>query len=90
MSWVRLTNRDHNNIRRSKSMQQALAKEAARIADEANSRAGLSEGYTSTSEAPPDPDLTVGADRARAHVWASGAAVRAEKKNGILMGMADQ
>jgi hypothetical protein len=90
MSWVKLTSRDHNAIRKSKPMQQALAKEAARIADEANSRAGLSEGYTSTSELEPNPDLTVGGDRARAHVWASGAAVGAEKKNGILMGMADK
>jgi hypothetical protein len=89
MSWVKLTNRDHNAIRTSKSMQQALAKEAARIADEANARAGLSDGYTSTSELAPNPDLTVGGDRARAHVWPTGAAIREEKKNGILMGMAE-
>lgn len=90
MSWVKLTKRDHESIRKSPAMRQALAELAAKIAEDANSAAGLDEGYTSTSEVEPNPDLTVSGDRARAHVWATGKAVRAENKNGILMGMADQ
>lgn len=87
-SWVKIPQRDHNTIRRSKDMQNALAKEAARIAREANSRAGLKDAYKSDSPAEPNPDLTVGGDRARAHVWASGEAVGAENRNAYLMGIA--
>jgi hypothetical protein len=83
---------EHNKIRRSKAIQNALAAEAAKIAAEANSRAGLTadDGYKSDSPVAPNPDLTVGDDSARAHVWASGEAVRAEKQNAYLMGIAGE
>jgi hypothetical protein len=92
VSWVKLGRADHNRIRRSKSIQNALADEAAKIAAQANSRAGISaaNGYKSDSPVEPNPDLTVGNDRARAHVWASGEAVRAEKQNAYLMGIAGE
>lgn len=90
MSWVKIGRGEHNKIRRSKDMQTALAALAAKIAAEANSRAGLTtdDGYKSDSPLEPNPDLTVGYDRARAHVWASGKAVKAENDNAILMGIA--
>lgn len=90
MSWVKIGRGEHNKIRRSKDVQNALADLAASIAAEANSRAGLTgdNGYKSDSPVEPNPDLTVGYDRARAHVWASGQAVRAENKDAILMGIA--
>lgn len=91
-SWVKIPRGDHNRIRRSKDVQAALAKEAARIAAKANSMAGLKGGtddcYKSDSPVEPNPDLTVENDRARAHVWASGAAVGKENRNAILMGIA--
>lgn len=90
MSDIKLGKAEHNKIRRSKDIQSALAAEAARIASEANSRAGLSGAYKSDSPAAPNPDLTVGDDRARAHVWASGEAVGAENRNAYLMGLAGE
>ena len=92
MSWVKLGRAEHNRIRRSKDIQNALAAEAAKIAAEANSRAGTpaSNGYKSDSPVAPNPDLTVGNDRARAHVWASGEAVGAENRNAYLMGIAGE
>lgn len=92
MSWVKIGRAEHNRIRRSKNIQNALADEAAKIAAQANSRAGLTadNGYKSDSPVEPNPDLTVGNDRARAHVWASGKAVRAENQNAYLMGIAGE
>lgn len=89
-SWVSIPLKDHKKIMRSKSVQDALAKEAARIAALANSRAGLSDAYKSDSPVEPNPDLTVSSDSARAHVWASGAAVGAENRNAYLMGIAGE
>lgn len=89
MSWVKLTRRDHNAIRTSEHMKKALKKEASRIANLANSRAGISDGYVTESPVEPNPDLTVSQGRARAHVWAKTAeAIQAERKRGILMGIA--
>lgn len=92
MSWVKISRAEHNRIRRSKTIQNALSAEAAKIAAQANSRAGLSgdNGYKSDSPLEPNPDLTVGNDRARAHVWASGEAVGAENRNAYLMGIAGE
>ena len=89
MSWVKLTRRDHNAIRTSESMKRALKKEASRIANQANSRAGITDGYVTESSVEPNPDVTVSQGRARAHVWAKTTeAIRAERKNAILMGIA--
>ena len=71
---------DHNEIRRSAGVQAELSKVADRIAAQANSRAGTTDGYGT--------DLTVGTDRARAHVWAkTGEALHAEAKTAPLMGI---
>ena len=59
-------------------MKDALTDIAVDIAREAGQRAGDSEGYGN--------DLTVGTDRARAHVWArSGKAIHAERKDAVLL-----
>lgn len=87
MSGASIRRADHRRIARSKDVQRALADEAARIAAEANSR-GNTDGYRSDSPLEPNPDLTVSADAARAHVWASGEAVGVENRNAILMGIA--
>jgi hypothetical protein len=89
MSWVSLKRRDHNAIRTSESMKRALKKEASRLANLANSRAGITDGYVTESPVNPNPDLTVSQGRARAHVWAkTSEAIRAERKDAILMGIA--
>lgn len=89
MSGVSIPRREHNKIRRSAAMQRLLAKEAAKIAGKANSAAGISDGYVSTSPVAPNPDLTVKGGSAQAHVWAkTGEAIRAERRNAILMGLA--
>lgn len=86
---LKITLGDHRKIKRSAGVQQALKELAAKVSAEANSRAGISDGYTSESDVAPNPDLTVSADSARAHVWAkTGAAIHAEKKNAILMAIA--
>ena len=60
-------------------MQQLVADEAAKIAAQCGSMAGDPDGYG-------HGDVTVGDDRARAHVWAkSGAAIHAERKDSPLM-----
>lgn len=89
-SYVKIGRGEHNKIRRSKDVQAALAALAAQIADEANAAAGLTSenGYKSESPVEPNPDVTVGYDRARAHVWASGKAVAIENRDAILMGIA--
>lgn len=79
MSLLKLGRAEHNRIRRSAAMQDLVAQVAAEIAAEAGQRAGDPEGYG-------HGDVTVGRDRARAHVWArSGEAIRAERKSSPLM-----
>lgn len=88
-SYVSIPLKEHNKIRRSKDMKAALAAEAEHVAAEANSRAGITDGFVSTSPVAPNPDLTVKGGSAQAHVWAkTGPAIRAENKNAILMGLA--
>lgn len=80
---------EHKKIKRSAGVQDALRALAAKVAAEANSNAGISDGYVSESDAAPNPDLTVSADSARAHVWAkSGEAIAAERRNAVLMTIA--
>jgi len=85
---LKITLGDHHKIMKSAGVQAALRDLAAKVAAQANSMAGMSDGYTSESEMAPNPDLTVGSDSARAHVWATGEAVGIEKKNAILMTIA--
>lgn len=91
-SWVKIGRRDHNTIRRSREVQTALADLAAEIAAKANAAAGITpdagNGYKSESPVEPNPDVTVGGDRARAHVWAAGTAIDIENRDAILMGIA--
>lgn len=87
MSGVSIPRADHRRIARSKDMQAALAKEAATVAAQANSRGGT-DGYRSESPLEPNPDVTKAADSARAHVWPSGEAVGVENRQAILMGLA--
>lgn len=89
MAGLKMTPREFYKIRRSAGMQRALAKLAAELADDANSRAGIADGYVSVSEVAPNPDVTVGKDTTRAHVWAkTGEAIRAERRNSPLMQIA--
>jgi len=68
-----------NKIRKSAAMRQLVAQVAAEIATDASSRAGAPDGYG-------HGDVTVGSDRARAHVWAkTGDAIHAERKDSPLM-----
>lgn len=91
-SWVKISRRDHNTIRSSADMKKALADLAAQIAADANAAAGITpdanNGYKSESPLEPNPDVTVSMGRARAHVWAAGAAVAVENADAILMGIA--
>lgn len=84
---LKITVGDHHKIKKSAGVQAALRDLAAKVAAQANSMAGT-DGYTSESEMAPNPDLTVGSDSARAHVWPTGEAVGAEKRNAILMTIA--
>lgn len=61
MGRLRIMIPEHNAIRRSPAIQAELRKIAAGIAAEAGIRADEPGGYGT--------DLTVGTDRARAHVW---------------------
>lgn len=71
--------REFNAIRRSAWAQQIVAEAAADIAARAGAMAGDPEGYG-------HGDVTVGQDRARAHVWAkTGEAIRAEHRDAPLM-----
>lgn len=71
---------EHRAIRKSKAIQAELKSIAKRIASQAGMRAGVSDGYST--------DMTVGSDRARAHVWPSSReAIRAENKSAPLMGI---
>ena len=73
-----MTNADHAEIRTSAGVQAELRKVASKIAAQANSLAGAPGGYGT--------DLTVGSDRARAHVWPqTPKARRAEAKSAPLM-----
>lgn len=69
---------DHNAIRRSAGVKAELASIAERIADQAGQLADDPGGYGT--------DMTVGSDRARAHVWPeSGPALGSETKHAHLM-----
>lgn len=71
-------NSEHNKIRTSAPVQAELRRLASRFAAEAGGRAGDMGGYGT--------DLTVGTDRARAHVWPqSNKAIGAEIKNAHLL-----
>jgi len=86
--WLKLPRGEHNKIRRSPAMQKLVKQVAAEVAATANGRAGISDGYVSESSLAPNPDVTVGNDTARAHVWAkTGEAIRAEKRDAILLGI---
>lgn len=88
MAGVSIPLRDHKQIANSGDVRRALKELAAKLAKDANSAAGIVDGYVSISEVPPEPDLTRGSDASRAHVWAkTGEAIRAERKEAILMGM---
>lgn len=83
-------------IARSAETQAALLAKANEIAAEATSVASMTVGKRhTTARGPVKPefgtDVTVGTDAARAHVWAkNGPAIHAERKEGILAGIADQ
>jgi len=80
MSRLEFPISEHRAIRRSASVQAELKSIARKIASQAGMRAGDPDGYST--------DLTVGSDRARAHVWPSSRqAIRAENKHAILMGI---
>jgi hypothetical protein len=88
-SWVYISRAEHRKIRTSKAMRDLVKQVADEIAKQANSKAGISDGYVTESPLSPNPDVTAKGDRARAHVWAkTGEAIRAEHKNAILMGIA--
>lgn len=73
-------NSEHAKIRRSADVQRELKSIARRFADMASLRAGDPDGYGT--------DLTVGSDRARAHVWPQTRKARnSEAKHGHLMGI---
>lgn len=80
MGRLEFSNAEHAAIRRSASVQAELRNLASRFAGSASARAGDPGGY--------DTDMTVGSDRARAHVWPKGRkAKRAEAKHAYLMGI---
>ena len=71
---------EHRAIRKSAAIQAELRSIAKRIASQAGMRAGDPDGYST--------DMTIGSDRARAHVWPSSRqAIRAENKSAPLMGI---
>jgi hypothetical protein len=83
---------DHNQIRRSAGVQAELRNIASEIADEAERRMGPWERDRRPSDESENDgpaygtDLTVGSDRARAHVWPrTGAAVNAEARDAPLL-----
>lgn len=81
MSKLEMPIGDFVEIRTSADMQAAVDAETSRIAGEANSLAGTTDGYGT--------DLTVGTDRVRGHVWAkTGEALHAEAKDSPLMKLA--
>ncbi|AIM50347.1 hypothetical protein PBI_OMNICRON_14 [Mycobacterium phage Omnicron] len=74
---------EHAAIRRSEAVQQVLKRAADDDAKQAGAIAGDPDGYST--------DVTVGTDRARAHVWPSTSeAYRAEVKTAPLMQVAAQ
>lgn len=79
MGRLEMSHAEHAKIRTSPEVQAELRAVAAKIAAEADSIAGTSGGYG-------HGDVTVGTDRARAHVWPeTPAARRAEAKTSPLM-----
>lgn len=80
MSRLEFPISEHRAIRRSAAVQAELRSIAKRIAAQAGMMAGDPTGYST--------DMTVGSDRARAHVWPSSReAIRAENKSAPLMGI---
>ena len=78
MARLSIPRSEFNSIRRARGVQAALVDLAADIADEASARADEPGGYSH--------DLSVGTDRARAHVWPSkGKAFHAENEQAILL-----
>lgn len=78
MGRLSIPRSEHNAIRTSAGVRAALSDLAVEIADEASRRGRAPDGYGN--------DLTVGTDRARAHVWArSGEAIRAERRDAPLL-----
>lgn len=78
MGRLEIRRSEFNSIRRSPGVRAALVDLAADIADEASARADEPGGY--------GHDLTVGTDRARAHVWPrKGKAFHAENEQAILL-----
>ena len=89
MSGASIPIREHRKIATSPAMQALVKQVAKEIAAEANSRAGITDGYVSESDVAPNPDVTVDRRTARGHVWAkSGAAIHAERKDAVLMSIA--
>lgn len=80
MGRLNFPNSEHRKIRRSAAIQSELRKIAKSIAGQADMRAGDADGYGN--------DLTVGSDRARAHVWPQTRKARnSEAKHAHLMGV---
>lgn len=74
---LKIPNSEHTKIRTAAGVQAEIVKIARRFAREASALAGVRDGYGT--------DITVGTDRARAHVWPKSAAFRAEIKYSPLM-----
>jgi hypothetical protein len=80
---------DHRMISTMDDVANAVRLLSAELADQANSVANIKGGFVSESDVEPNPDLTIGTDSARGHVWAkTRQAIRAERKNAILMALA--
>lgn len=89
MSGASIPKSEHRKIATSPAMRDLVKQVAAEIAAQANSMAGITDGYTSESPVDPNPDVTVDRRTARGHVWAkTGEAIYAERKNAILMTLA--
>lgn len=81
MSRLDIPLSDHRQIRKGSDVQSALRKIGSQIAGRASVMADAPDGYGT--------DLTVEADRARAHVWPeTSQAEHAEIKTAPLMGLA--
>lgn len=80
MGRLNFPNSEHRKIRRSAAIQAELRKIAQGIAAKADLRAGDPDGYGT--------DMTIGTDRARAHVWPQTRKARnSEAKHAHIMGI---
>lgn len=80
MGRLNFPNSEHRKIRRSAAIQAELRKIARGIAAKADLRAGDPDGYGT--------DMTIGTDRARAHVWPQTRKARnSEAKHAHIMGI---